>query len=136
MISATLVVLLLCPTVPLLGEPGRVVFYRLNDGVKLKITLICDGFEVVRIPRKARFTATLAVGSHECSDKKDAKRKVQPLQFTLEPNEERFILVQWEGTPNPFLLPPFGLSPTLMLLRPDQRPDPTSHDWRMLIPLN
>jgi hypothetical protein len=63
--------------------PGR--------SVVLKLTVVCDGKEVVKLSGKRVFTLTVdANTSHQCSDKTDESRHVLPLVFAVNPGEGRF----------------------------------------------
>jgi hypothetical protein len=110
---------------------GKITFYRPDDPVVLKLTLVCDGKEVVKLSRKRVFTLTVdANTSHQCSDKTDESRHVLPLVFAVNPGEERFVRAEFY-MPSEFM----KVKPRLTLQESGWHPDANDPEWREIRPM-
>jgi hypothetical protein len=110
------------------AQTGKVTFFRPAGywGRLAKITVYCDGKEIVKLSDRTRFTVALPAETHQCYDKKDASRETQPLVFTLSSDEERFIQVRWDGPSSMF----DKGRPQIRLFENGWRPDPNDPHWR------
>jgi hypothetical protein len=83
------------------GTPGQVVFFNFNPGISgvYGVTVYCDGSELVRLKEHRKYSWTAMPGSHECYDKNDAKRHMQPLRIVVNAGETVYVIVQQSGFP-------------------------------------
>jgi hypothetical protein len=108
------------------AQTGKITFYRTDEANWRKITIVCDGKEVTKLPKRSRFTISVSAETHQCSDKEDPKRGSQPLVFSVERNKETFIRVEWIENPSPL----HGPKPRLILHKDGWYPDPNDAVWR------
>jgi hypothetical protein len=92
--------------------PNTVTFYQAPLGVGVRVyfraaTIFCDGQQIARIKAETKYTWTTTPGTHQCSDKKDAKRDRPPLSIEVG-NVPRCVDVEfvdfgWPKIPQPVL---------------------------------